>query len=188
MTANTRIMDMLADMRLADAVQALRQDPGALDRTALLTAAEQLERQAPALAKSDPAGARRSTRRACALRALAAHGPEPDRMLTEVDLPEGYEGKIVLVLVKGGGFDGTVVLRSGDGWHREILNNALSELRDLGFPSAEAYPLGGAYAGFDEDGRIIIWGTSDEFGACDKELAAEMIRRTYPGRAVCVEE
>jgi len=81
-----------------------------------------------------------------------------------------------------------VCLRSGDGWHREILNNARGELRDLGFPSAEAYHLGGAYAGFDADGRIVIWGTSDEFGCCDKDLAAEMIARAYPGRTVVIED
>ena len=109
-------------------------------------------------------------------------------MVAEVDLPEGYQGKIVLVLVRGGGFEGTVCLRSGDGWHREILNNARVELQDLGFPSAEVYPLGGAYAGFDGDGRIVIWGTSDEFGSCDKDLAAEMIGRAYPGRRVVVED
>lgn len=188
MAANTRIMEMLSEMRLEEAVQSLRHNPAAFDPAMVAAMAEALERQAQDLAGIDPGGARLSARRVHALRALAAHGPEPDRMLAHVDLPEGYEGKIVLVLVKGGVFDGTVVLRSGDGWHREILNNTRSELRDLGFPSAEAYPLGGAYAGFDEDGRIVIWGTSDEFGACDKDLAAEMIRSAYPDRPVLVED
>ena len=123
-----------------------------------------------------------------ALQALLAHGPDPERMVAEVELPEGYQGKIVLVLFKGGGFDGRLCLRSGAGWHREILNNARVELQELGFPSTEAYPLGGAYAGFDDDGRIVIWGTSDEFGSCDKDLAAEMIGRAYPRRRVVVED
>jgi hypothetical protein len=81
-----------------------------------------------------------------------------------------------------------VILRSGDGWHREILQNTRAEMADLGFPGAEVYPLGGAYAGFDSDDRIVIWGTSDEYGCCDRELAARLIARAYPERAVRIEE
>ena len=40
----------------------------------------------------------------------------------------------------------------------------------------------------DDNGRIVIWGTSDEFGSCDKALAAEMIGRAYPGRAVVIDD
>ena len=78
-------------------------------------------------------------------------------------------------------------LRSGDGWHREILQNARAEIADLGFPGAEVHPLGGAYAGFGPDGTIVIWGTSDEYGCCDKELAARMIGRAYPGKRIRIE-
>ena len=180
---------MLSQMRLEEAVEELRLRPGALDRMAVETMAHGLELQAQHRhARNEPGEAKRTASRARALLGLLAHGPNPGRMVAEVELPEGYQGKIVLVLFKGGGFEGTVCLRSGDGWHREILNNARAELQDLGFHSAEAFPLGGAYAGFDDDGRIVIWGTSDEFGACDKDLAAEMIRRAYPGRKVVIED
>ncbi len=189
MTTETDPSRMLAEMRFEDAIAELRSRTGALDRALAEELLRDWAHQARQLqARGESGAARRVARGAQALRALLAHGPDPGRMVTEVELPEGYQGKIVLVLFKGGGFEGTVCLRSGDGWHREIFNNARAELHDLGFPSTEAYPLGGAYAGFDDNGRIVIWGTSDEFGSCDKALAAEMIGRAYPGRAVVIDD
>jgi hypothetical protein len=63
-----------------------------------------------------------------------------------------------------------------------------AEIADLGFPDALVHPLGGAHAGFESDGSIVIWGTSDEFGCCDKDLAARLIARAYPGRTARIEE
>ena len=126
-------------------------------------------------------------RRAAALNGLLVHGPHPTRVVAETELPEGYVGKILLVLIRGGGFDDTVCLRSGDDWHREILRNSRAELADLGFPDAQAHSLGGAHAGFESEGSILIWGTSDEYGCCDKEIAARLIARAYPERTVRVE-
>jgi hypothetical protein len=132
--------------------------------------------------------ARRMARRAAALNGLLVHGPDPAQLVAETELPEGYAGKILLVLLTGGGFDDTVCLRSGDDWHREILHNTRAEIADLGFPDAQVHPLGGAHAGFESDGSIVIWGTSDEFGCCDKDLAARLIARAYPGRTARIEE
>jgi hypothetical protein len=188
MEADSHVLHLLDGMRLEEAVAQLRSTPGAMDRTAVAAMAQEWERRAHSSRASGETGkARRDERRARALRALLAHGPEPGRMVAEVDLPVGYRGKILMVLLKGRGFEGTVCLRSEDDWHREILRNTQAELQDLGFPSARAYALGGAYAGFDGD-RIMIWGTSDEFGCCDKELAADMIRRAFPGRTVVIED
>ena len=106
----------------------------------------------------------------------------------DTELPEGYVGKILMVLLTGGGFDDAVCLRSGDGWHREILHNTRAEIADLGFPDAQAHPLGGAHAGFESDGSVLIWGTSDEFGCCDKDLAARLVARAYPERTVRIEK
>ncbi len=189
MGTQTDPLQLIADVRLEELVAQLRAEARPLDRGAVEAMAREWGRQArDRLACGETGEARTCSRRALALHRLLAHGPEPDRMVAEVELPEGYQGKIVLVLFKGGGFEGTVCLRSGDGWHREIFNNARAELHDLGFPSTEAYPLGGAYAGFDDNGRIVIWGTSDEFGSCDKALAAKMIGQAYPGRRVVVED
>ena len=70
---------------------------------------------------------------------------------------------------------------------REILRNTRAELKDLGFVHTRVDPLGGAYARFEPDGAIVIWGTSDEYGCCDKQEAARMTARTYPGRPVRIE-
>ena len=188
MEADRHLLHLLDEMRLEEAFVQMRSTSGAMDRTAVEAMAREWARRARSShAAGEKGDARRGERRARALRALLAHGPEPSRMVAEVDLPEGYRGKILMVLLKGRGFEGTVCLRSGDDWHREILRNTQAELQDLGFPSARAYALGGAYAGFDGD-RIVIWGTSDEFGCCDKELAADMIRRAFPGRTVVIED
>lgn len=131
--------------------------------------------------------ARRLSRRAAALNGLLVHGPDPARMIAEVELPEGYDGKILLLVLNGGGFSARVCLRSGDDWHREILRNTLAEMKDLGFIHTRVDPLGGACARFEPDGGIVIWGTSDEYGCCDKQEAARMIARAFPGRPVRIE-
>jgi phosphoglycerate dehydrogenase-like enzyme len=113
---------------------------------------------------------------------------EADWLIPEVILPEGYKGKILLVSVSGGGIKKTVLLRSGDLWHREILRNTATEIKGLGFESALVHELGGALVRFEPDGAITIYGASQEFGACDKEFAAEMIKKKFRERTVQVRE
>jgi hypothetical protein len=99
-------------------------------------------------------------------------------------LPEGYDGKILLVSVNSAAITKTVILRSGDIWHREILRNTQNEIRNLGITDAQVHQLGGAWVRFEPDGTIIIYGRSQEFGACDKATAAELVRNLYPKRRV----
>jgi hypothetical protein len=58
---------------------------------------------------------------------------------------------------------------------------------DLGLISSKAYPLGGAWARFENNDSIIIWGTSDQFGACDKEAAAKLVKIEYPNKELLIE-
>ena len=101
-----------------------------------------------------------------------------------VILPEGYNGKILLVSIAADMIDKRVVLRSGDLWHREILRNTENEIRGLGVVNAQVHSLGGALLRFDPDGSVIIYGSSQEFGACDKEYAAMLVRDAFPTRRV----
>jgi hypothetical protein len=66
----------------------------------------------------------------------------------------------------------------------EILRETQEEISDLGLVHTDVYPLGGAWARFENDSSILIWGISDQFGACDKELAAEMIRKECPEKEI----
>ena len=109
---------------------------------------------------------------------------KPNCRISPVILPEGYNGKILLLSVSGDGFKKTVLLRSGDLWHREILRNTEAEIKNLGFENARVHELGGAHVRFQPDGTITIYGASQEFGACDKEYAAELVRSEFPGRRV----
>lgn len=102
-----------------------------------------------------------------------------------VAVPTGYRGKIVLLSVRCGN-DEIIILRGGDLWHREILRNAETEIRALGFPDARVDALGGAHLWFEGDTSIVIWGTSDEMGACDHEYAATLVRAAWPGHTVIV--
>ena len=113
-------------------------------------------------------------------------GHEPDSIILPVVLPEEYNGKILLVSVSGLGDGKKVILRSGDLWHREILRNTETEIKTLGIENARVHELGGALVRFEPDGAITIYGASREFGACDKEFAAEMVRKAFPERAVKV--
>ena len=103
-----------------------------------------------------------------------------------VILPEGYIGKILLVSISGDGIADSVVLRSGDLWHREILRNTEAEIRNLGYHKARVHELGGAHLRFEPDGTIIIHGTSQQYGACDKAHAAKLVKDKFPGRRVDV--
>lgn len=104
--------------------------------------------------------------------------------IPEAILPKGYDGKILLVLIRRAGMEDRVVLRSGDEWHREILRNTQLEMRRCGLDDARVDELGGAWVRFDANGNIVIYGSSDDFGACDKTVAAEFLGRLYPERTV----
>jgi D-3-phosphoglycerate dehydrogenase len=112
---------------------------------------------------------------------------EIGKEIPKIILPEGYTGKILLVSVSGDGLGKMVILRSGDLWHREILRNTESEIRNLGFRNARVYELGGAHLRYESDGTIIIHGTSEQYGACDKEYAAKLVRNEFPGRRVDIQ-
>ena len=113
---------------------------------------------------------------------------ESESEIHPVILPEGYNGKILLVSVTGNTIGKTVLLRSGDLWHREILRNTEKEIRDIGVFDAQVHALGGALVRFETDGSILIYGNSHEFGACDKQYAAEMVQSAFPGRRVAVRD
>ena len=110
------------------------------------------------------------------------------KRIPEIILPEGYDGKILLVSVSGEGIEKSVVLRSGDLWHREILRNTETEIKDLGVENAQVHELGGASVRFEPDGTVTIYGASQEFGACDKEYAANIIKKKFRGRRIHIRD
>lgn len=110
-----------------------------------------------------------------------------DEVIPVAVVPEGYQGKIMLVQVRMDNQQLTI-LRSGDIWHKEILRNTEAEIQALGLDDVQIDELGGAYLSFKNDGSILIWGTSDYFGACDKAYAAELVRSLWPSRDVAVED
>jgi hypothetical protein len=116
----------------------------------------------------------------------AFHPEEALKTIKQTVLPEGYNGKILMVNISGGVIDGLVCLRSGDLWHREILRNTETEIRDLGFSESSVYALGGAHVRFEANNDIVIFGTSDDFGSCDKRDAAKLIQRVFKHRNVIV--
>ena len=69
----------------------------------------------------------------------------------------------------------------------QIRRTNRPDVKDLGFVRTRVHSLRRAYARFEPDGAIVIWGTSDEYGCCDKQEAARMTARTYPGRPVRIE-
>jgi hypothetical protein len=185
--SDLHITVLLKDMRLEEAIRTLKSGSGEIDSAAVKAMIVEYETRASRMRAAGEIGeAIRLARRAGAPNRLLLHGPDPARLVVETELPEDYVGKVLMMRVTGGAFDDTVILRSGDGWHREILHNTRAEMADLGFPEAEVHPLGGAYAGFDSDG-IVIWGNSDEYGCCDKEKASTMIARAFPGKLIRIE-
>ena len=117
---------------------------------------------------------------------MVGNAPKKTKKIPTTILPEGYTGKILLVSVSGAGIDDMILLRSGDIWHREILRNTEAEMRMLGFHDVQVCELGGAHLRFEPDGTIIIHGNSQQYGACDKEYAAKLVKDKYPDRRVDV--
>ncbi len=130
-------------------------------------------------AKGDVRWAVRLRRRAKALKVSQAHEQNPKKLIRRVVLPEGYNGKILLVSVSVRQAWEMTCLRSGDDWHHKILQATEEEICDYGFPQANVCPVGGAWIRFRPDGVIVIYGTSDDFGECDKELASRLLKRTF---------
>lgn len=116
----------------------------------------------------------------------SGHKNEISKAIPAIILPKGYVGKILLVSISGQGIEERIILRSGDLWHREILRNTEIEIRSLGFPYVRVHQLGGAHLRFGSDGSIIIHGTSEQYGACDKEYAARLVQDGFPDRRVVI--
>ncbi len=145
------------------------------------------ERLREALLTGDAEAARRTRLRIDRFTLFCDEGFDANALIPLVDLRDGYRGKILLVSVCGGVIGETICLRSGDVFHRDILRNTELEIRDLGLASTQVFELGGAFLCSEPDGAIRIWGGSDDFGPCDKELAAGLIRALYPNRLIIVE-
>lgn len=131
--------------------------------------------------------ATRFKRRLAAIIILRDYGFDSRKLIPELILPEGYKGKIILISISGGLIEPMVCLRSGDLWHREILREVEEEIKDIGLVSTFVYEIGGAHLRFENNGSIHIWGTSDEFGTCDRKIAADLVYKVYPGHKIFVE-
>jgi hypothetical protein len=136
--------------------------------------------------KGEIRSANRTERRKKAVAVFRDHGLDPKRLFAPAILPEGYNGKILLMVISGGTLNGRVCLRSGGDWHREILTDTREEILDLGFESALVDSVGGGFVRFEDNGSIEVYGISDEFGGCDKQASADLIRQTFPGRKVAI--
>ncbi|MBT6338374.1 MAG: hypothetical protein HOJ48_03655 [Desulfobacula sp.] len=122
-----------------------------------------------------------------ALKRFRDHGCDPGQIIEKTTLEQGYNGKILIVAIMGGVIDRLTCLRSGDLWHREILQNTKNEIRDLGFSKSSVYELGGANVRFETNKDIVIFGTSDDFGPCDKVCASKLIQQVFKDRNIIVD-
>ena len=93
----------------------------------------------------------------------------------------------MLVSVGGDAIKDTIILRSGDIWHSEILHATEVEIKKYGIKAARVHEAGGAWVRFNKEGTIFIYGYSEEFGACDKNFAAGLLRQLFPERSICIE-
>ncbi len=121
--------------------------------------------------------AARARRRLAALDAFSEHGFAPARVLAPVVLPDPYHGKFMLMRLSGS-WSQIVLLRGGDEWHREILKATESELRDLGFADPMPRAAGGGWVSID-GASFELWGTSEEYGECDKSIAAALLGAAF---------
>ncbi len=181
------LLTCLETMQLERAVAIMRKAPIHIERSdfeAIL--APMIEGLQQAQDSGQIGDARCLARRIYAIEGFRDYGPDPSKMIKISDLPDGYTGKILLLSLSGGVVEKMVCLRSGDDWHRAILANTREEISDLGFDGCVVHELGGASVRFEPNGAISIWGTSDDFGACDKDTAALLIATAHPGREIVI--
>lgn len=141
-----------------------------------------------ALECDDFSAARQNRLRAQRLLSLVEGEFNSNALIAPAVLPEDYSGKILLVSICGGIIGDLVCLRSGDLHHRDILNNTGLEVKDLGLHKTRVRELGGASISCESDGSVRIWGASDEFGACDKNVVAALVKLVYPEKRVIIED
>ena len=125
-----------------------------------------------------------TTRLISAIRALDNYGDRGLNVedITQVVLPEGYDGKFLLIQ-----FGNRVFFRCDlkrDGVHQRIVHEFQYELSSHGYEKPVPHPLGGAHISFNPDGHIEIQGQSQEYGECNKVLAKELVSTVYPDRDV----
>jgi len=135
-------------------------------------------------AQENPRQAKRMQRRILALEVFREHGLDQEQLIRPVDLAEGYAGKILLMRLLSARSEGTLCLRSGDLWHREILRDTEEEIVDLGFDLTTVSPVGGAWIRFDDKQIITLYSSSEEYGECDKQRAAQLIAGVYLGYSI----
>ena len=141
---------------------------------------------AEALQRNDFVTIRQLRYRKESLLSFCNGGFDADKLIPPVRMSEGYCGKILLVSISGGVIGEMVCLRSDDLHHRDILRNTELEIQDLGLHGSRVRELGGASVRSEPDGSMCIWGGSDDFGACDKEFAAMLIKKMYPGKIIII--
>lgn len=181
------IIDLLRAGKLESAQDATTRYQVALDDSACHQLSEELEKDLRRKRNQGEIRAfNRLKRRIQALEVFLDRGLDPQKLVPSVDLPAGYHGKILLAAVSGGMADGLLCLRSGDDWHHEILRSTQEEIRDLGFDHAIVVPAGGASVRFDPEGDIVVYGSSDAFGTCDKQIAAGLIRKAFPQNTISI--
>ncbi len=186
--SNISIAAMLREGKF-ESVQALFVRDGiGPDRLVIDASLQYLTREAKkAYAKGEIRRGNRLDRRAGALALFADYGLDPERLIRPAILPLGYRGKILLISIDGDNVPNRICLRSGDQWHREILNDAIEEMADLGFENVTVEPAGGALVRFNEREEIVIYGSSDDFGTCDKQTASILIASLYPNHKIWTE-
>jgi len=182
------IAALLKEGRLETMQSLLDRDGIEPDRLLIDASIQYLAREAKAAHdKGEIRWGNRLDRRAGALTLFADYGLDPERLIRQAVLPLGYCGKILLISIDGGIVPNRICLRSGDQWHREILNDAMEEMADLGFENVAVEPAGGAWVRFKEREELVIYGGSDDFGTCNKQTASILIASLYPNHKIWIE-
>ena len=157
--AKANVLDHIRMVKLESASAAMKAFHVSLSKSDLEPVIESFKAAAEhELSKGEIRSANRIDRRKKAVAVFRDHGLNPKRLVAPAILPEGYNGRILLLAISGGVLNDRVCLRSGDDWHREILTNTREEILDLGFENALVDPVGGAFVRFEDNGSIEVYG------------------------------
>lgn len=129
--------------------------------------------------------ARRAGQRLYALGSVIDNAFNMDEVMPAVDLLEGYSGKFMLLRIMVGAGKPRLIIRSGEAWHREIVANTNDELHNAGFDQVALEQLGGDWVQANKP-NLKLWGSSDDYGMCDKHQAGAIMQTAFPGYSCTV--
>ena len=124
--------------------------------------------------------------KSAALQHFLKTGATTESIASVMNLEPGYSGKVILVSVEGTRSVARGYYQPKDEFHSAILRGFEREMELRGLERLALTEVKGAHIRIpvEIEKPIVIHGKSEDYGECDKQELAALIRSAFPGREV----